>query len=83
MTNTITIDPRVYADVSDYAKKHDLNITHLVEEYLKKLVKGEQTSAEKPAEDYYVSPKIKSLLEGFQCDESLPYDYKHPLPSQN
>jgi hypothetical protein len=26
MTNTITIDPRVYADVSDYAKKHDLNI---------------------------------------------------------
>jgi hypothetical protein len=79
MTNTITIDPRVYADVSDYAKKHDLNIRHLVEEYLKKLIKGEQTSEEKPAEDYYVSPKIKSLLVGFQCDESLPYDYKHDL----
>jgi hypothetical protein len=37
MTNTITIDSRVYADVTDYAKRHDLNITHLVEEYLKKL----------------------------------------------
>jgi hypothetical protein len=76
MTNTITIDSRVYADISDYAKKHDLNIRHLVEEYFKKLIKGEQTSTEKPVKNYYVSTKIKPLLVGFKCDESLPYDYK-------
>lgn len=87
MTNTITIDSSVYADAFDYAERHNLSIDHLVEDFLKDLVKreqnlknlekGEQTPTGKPCEHYYVSPKIKPLLEGFKCDESLPTDYKH------
>jgi hypothetical protein len=29
-----------------------------------------------PSKLYELSPKIKSLMVGFKCDESLPYDYK-------
>jgi hypothetical protein len=78
MTNTITIDPGIYAEAKDYAKKHDLNIAHLVEEYLMKLITGgDQTSEKEPSDDYEISPKIKALMVGFKCDESLPYDYKN------
>lgn len=74
--NTITIDPQKYMKAEAYAKRHNISIRTLVENYFDQLDKsGRETGKRK----YYISPKIESMRVGFKCPENSTFNYKSEL----
>lgn len=74
--NTITVDPLKYMKAEAYAKKRNISIKALVENYFDQL---DDSGRKIGKRRYYISPKIESMRVGFKCPENSTFDYKSEL----
>lgn len=74
--NTITIDPLKYMKAEAYAKKRNISIKALVENFFDQ---QDDSGAKMEERKYYISPKIASMRVGFKCPENSSFDYKSEL----
>lgn len=60
--NTITIDTQLYKDAEAFAKKHNVSVRELVENYFQHLTHGGRKGKEKMKEIEDLSPEVKHLI---------------------
>lgn len=68
---TLTIEKSVIEDAKKYARKRERSLSHLIENYLKALIKEEPKNQEE------LSPMVKSLKGSFKMPKD--FDYKKEL----
>ena len=83
--NTITIDNNLYNDAVVYARKHNMSVDSLVENYIISLL-GDSKSSYSYTDmitsrnvKYKISPRVKALEMEFVCPENLSEDYKKEI----
>ena len=82
--NTISINQHIYNDAVIYARKHNMTVSTLVENFFISLLNNnasntvEEASSSKEVK-YRISPRVKALEMGYICPENLSIDYKEEI----
>ena len=83
--NTIRIDQVLYNYAVVYARKHNMSVDSLVENYIISLL-GDSKSSYGYSDmttlrnvKYKISPRVKALEMGFVCPDNLSEDYKKEI----
>ena len=82
--NTISINQHIYNDAVIYARKHNMTVSTLVENFFISLLNNNasntvgETSPSKEVK-YRISPRVKALEMGYICPENLSLTIKKKL----
>ena len=82
--NTISISQNIYNDAVIYARKHNMSVSTLVENFFISLLNNNASNTVEGASSskevkYRISPRVKALEMGYVCPENLSIDYKEEI----
>lgn len=82
--NTISINQNLYNDAVVYARRHNVSVDTLVEQFFISLLRNDTSEhLEEPVSSkkvkYRISPQIKALEMGYVCPDNLSIDYKEEI----